>query len=455
MAECLTGTILRGWQATTLGDVCARGGGDIQTGPFGSQLHAFDYVPVGIPSIMPRNIGDNRIVSDGIARIAEADAERLRRYLVRPGDIVYSRRGDVERRALVRDEQDGWLCGTGCLRVRLGEGIVEPAFAAYYLAHPAVRAWIVQHAVGATMPNLNTAILSGVPFALPPLPEQRRIASILGALDDKIEINRRMSHTLESIARAIFKSWFVDFDLVRKKVEGGDVGLPLDIADLLPDAFEPSVVGPVPRGWSVSEIGGEVEAVGGSTPSTGNEVYWDGPIAFATPKDLANISAPALLNTERAVTAAGAATISSGVLEPGAVLMSSRAPIGYLALNEIPVCVNQGFIAMKCLHTLSSHYVMQWARSNMDSIVGNANGTTFLEISKRNFRPLPVVVPPQPLVERFTAIAESLHRQVVHSLRESETLRDLRDGLLPRLLSGELRVQDVGNPADRSFANIP
>lgn len=95
------------WLPTTLGEACKRGGGDIQTGPFGSQLHAADYVPAGIPSIMPQNIGDNRISEDGIARITDEDAQRLSRYLVRPGDIVYSRRGDVERRALIRDHEDG------------------------------------------------------------------------------------------------------------------------------------------------------------------------------------------------------------------------------------------------------------------------------------------------------------------------------------------------------------
>ena len=118
MVEHLLGPIPAGWDNLTLGEVCRRGGGDVQTGPFGSQLHAADYVSAGIPSIMPQNIGDNRVIENGIARITLADAERLSRYRVRAGDIVYSRRGDVERRALIREHEDGWLCGTGCLRVR-------------------------------------------------------------------------------------------------------------------------------------------------------------------------------------------------------------------------------------------------------------------------------------------------------------------------------------------------
>lgn len=184
------------WEILPLAEVCQRGGGDIQTGPFGSQLHAADYVENGIPSVMPQNIGDNQIRTDGIARITPEDARRLSRYLLEPGDIVYSRRGDVERRALVRQRETGWLCGTGCLRVRFGDGAVHPPYAAYYLGHPEVRAWIVRHAVGATMPNLNTSILGSLPFVLPPLGDQRAIAHILGTLDDKIELNRSQNETL-------------------------------------------------------------------------------------------------------------------------------------------------------------------------------------------------------------------------------------------------------------------
>src|SRR5690606_4574563 len=208
------------WERTTLGEAATRGGGDIRTGPFGSQLHASDYVPTGVPVIMPVNIGDNRLIKDGIAFISEEDAEQLSQHVVQEGDVIYSRRGDVKRRALVRAEEDGWLCGTGCLKVRLGDGYLDPEYTYYYLGHPIVQDWILRHAVGATMPNLNTSIMASVPLLVPPIDEQRRIASILGSLDDKIEHNRRMAQALERLARAIFKAWFVDFEPVRAKVEG-------------------------------------------------------------------------------------------------------------------------------------------------------------------------------------------------------------------------------------------
>lgn len=438
----LLGMIPSGWEYTTLGTACTSGGGNIQTGPFGSQLHAADYVPVGIPSIMPQNIGDNRILEDGIARITPQDANRLSRYLVRKGDIVYSRRGDVERRALVRDHEDGWLCGTGCLRVRLGEKGVDSRYASFYLGHPNVREWIVRHAHGATMPNLNTSILSACPFVIPPVAEQRAIAHILGTLDDKIELNRRMNETLEAMARALFKSWFVDFEPVRAKAEGRDTGLPQEIADLFPDSFEDSELGEVPRGWSVGTIGDLAEIAGGSTPSTKEPVYWNNGLhCWATPKDLSNLSTPVLLETERKITNAGVAQISSGLLPQGTVLLSSRAPIGYLAIAETPLAINQGFIAMKAKHDVSNLFLLLWAEWAHEDILGRANGSTFLEISKSNFRPIPVVAPQPELFAAFDKTARPLYEQIVANERESRTLAAQRDSLLPKLLSGELQVK--------------
>lgn len=260
MVESLFSCLPLHWKVTTLGECCTTSGGNIQTGPFGSQLHASDYVAFGIPSIMPQNIGDNRVFTEGIARITPEDAARLSRYLVQTGDIVYSRRGDVERRALIRAEEDGWLCGTGCLRVRFGNSEVDPLYASYYLGHPSVRGWIVRHAVGATMPNLNTSILSALPFVIPPLSEQKAIAHILGTLDDKIELNREMNQTLEAMARAIFKSWFVDFDPVRAKMEGRQpAGMDAATAELFPDEFEESALGMIPKGWKVIKLGNLID----------------------------------------------------------------------------------------------------------------------------------------------------------------------------------------------------
>ncbi len=296
--------------------------------------------------------------------------------------------------------------------------------------------------VGSVQKHFNIGDAKRLRVKLPPLAEQREIAGILGALDDKIALNRQMNATLEAIARALFQSWFVDFDPVRAKAEGrAPDGLAAETAALFPASFDDSALGPVPSGWRVSTIGEEVRVVGGSTPSTKEPAFWDdGEYAWATPKDLSYLSTPVLLSTSRQITELGLGQISSGLLPVGTVLLSSRAPVGYLAIAEIPVAINQGFIAMNCDQVLSNYYVLWWATLNMDAIKAKANGTTFQEVSKSSFRPIPVLVPTDNVIRAFDEIVGPLYRQIVRNEHESRTLAETRDALLPKLVSGELRV---------------
>ncbi|MCL4555491.1 MAG: restriction endonuclease subunit S [Gammaproteobacteria bacterium] len=331
------------WQITTLGEIINTGNGLIQTGPFGSQLHASDYVSLGVPVIMPINLVDNRISLDDVAYITDDDANRLAKHILKAGDIVYSRRGDVTRKALITEKEEGMFCGTGCLLIRPGYK-VESKFLAYFLSTPSSKEWIIRHAVGATMPNLNTSILSKVPLLLPDFSMQKRIAKILGDLDNKITLNRQINQTLEAMAQALFKSWFVDFDPVKAKLSalaaGGsanDANLAAmsaisgktteqlltlktthpdqfqqlyTTADLFPSEMVDSELGEIPKGWEVSEIGKEVTVVGGGTPSTSNSDFWEnGDVFWATPKDLSSLSDKVIIDTERKITQQGLSKI--------------------------------------------------------------------------------------------------------------------------------------------------
>ena len=196
------GEIPEHWEIETIGQLCENGNGTVQTGPFGSQLHAADYVKNGIPSVMPQDIVDNRIVATNIAQISKEDHQRLSRYQLFTGDIVYARRGDIGRRALVTENENGWLCGTGSLFIRVGNSGIEPHFLHYYLGLPAITAWITSRAVGTTMLNLNTEILKSVPVALPLKDEQQEIAAILDNIDKKTQVEESRKIALE----ALFKS---------------------------------------------------------------------------------------------------------------------------------------------------------------------------------------------------------------------------------------------------------
>ena len=297
-------------------------------------------------------------------------------------------------------------------------------------------------AIGSAQPLMTQGGLKVVRAKAPPLAEQKAIAAVLGALDDKIELNRRMNATLEAMARALFQSWFVDFDPVRAKLDGRPpAALDPATAALFPATFQDSEAGHIPKGWTIQPVGEVVNCVGGGTPSTAEPKYWEGGTHhWTTPKDFSSLQAPVLLDTDRKLTDAGIAKISSGLLPAGTLLLSSRAPVGYLAIAAMPVAINQGFIAMKCNERASNFFMLNWCQTNMAEIESRATGTTFAEISKQNFRPIRVVLPPKELMAAFTAKVAPLYAQITANLHQSRTLATLRDTLLPKLLSGELSV---------------
>jgi type I restriction enzyme S subunit len=292
--------------------------------------------------------------------------------------------------------------------------------------------------------RLATDLLLALETSLPSPREQKAIAHLLATLDDKIELNRRTNETLEAMAKALFQSWFVDFDPVRAKAEGRPTGLPDEISELFPDSFEDSDLGEIPSGWRVQAVGDVIECVGGSTPSTSETEYWDdGEYFWATPKDLSSLSEPFILDTAKKITEAGVQRISSGVLPAGTVLLSSRAPVGYIAVTTVPLSINQGFIALKSSDLGSSAYLLNWCLSNVQQFKDRASGTTFPEISKAAFRPIPFLVPSKQIMTAFSTKAQVLYDRVVLNMKQSDCLAKSRDALLPKLISGELRIPEA------------
>ena len=384
-------------------------------------------------------------------RVGLSESE-IERFSITRGDLLFARRSLVAEGAgkcsVVLDVDEPTAFESSIIRARPAAATSDPLYLYYFFCSPPGLHRLDTIRRQVAVAGITGRDLSGLEIPAPPLSEQRAIGHVLGTLDDKIEMNRRMNATLEAMARALFRSWFVDFDPVRAKMEGRDTGLPKEIADLFPDRLVNSELGDIPEGWEVSEIGAEVDAVGGATPSTKEPAYWDGgQHHWATPKDLSKLLSPVLLQTERKITDAGTHKISSGLLPPGTVLLSSRAPIGYLAITEVPTAVNQGFIAMICRKRLPALYVLFWCYENLEYIKDISGGSTFAEISKKAFRPLSVVVPPKTILGVYDDASCSLHECVVSNTREAALLASLRDLVLPKLVAGELRTINTDRAA--------
>lgn len=414
----------------------------LQTGPFGSQLHSYDYIESGVPVVPTEGIQGGRLDHSVLPKISEEKASELSRHRLLVGDVLFARRGAqaTGKTARVRENEAGFICGTGAIRARIhSETVLNRDFFAWFLSAPDTVAWIREQAIGATMPNLNPGIIKRIEVPLFPLPEQREIAAILGALDDKIELNRKTAATLEEMARALYRSWFVDFDPVHAKAAGrAPAHMDTQTAALFPGSFGEDGL---PEGWELTTIGEVGSIAGGATPKTKEPAFWDGGHhLWATPRDLSSLKQPVLFDTDRKITDAGLRKISSGLSPEGTLLLSSRAPIGYLAIAKMPVAVNQGFIAIRETNKISGLEAYFWCAENMDLIHANANGSTFQEISKKNFRSLQYVLAPPEVRNAFNKQGGALFDRISMLCQENQTLSTLRDTLLPRLMSGELRV---------------
>jgi type I restriction enzyme S subunit len=392
----------------------------------------------GVPLVTAKIVKGGRIEKPE-EFIAEADFDDwMRRGMPKPGDIVMTTEAPLGEVA----QLDGRKVALAqrVITLRGKPDVLDNTFLKFLLQSNPVQEELHSRGTGTTVVGIRQSELRKVSLTLPPLAEQKAIAAVLGALDDKIECNRRMNATLEAMARALFQSWFVDFDPVRAKLDGRPpAALDPATAALFPDSFQDSEAGHIPKCWTLQPVGEVVDCVGGGTPSTAEPKYWEGGTHhWTTPKDFSSLQAPILLDTDRKLTDSGIAKISSGLLPAGTLLLSSRAPVGYLAIAGMPVAINQGFIALKCNERVTNFFMLNWCQTNMAEIESRATGTTFAEISKQNFRPIRVVLPPKELMAAFTAKVAPLYAQITANLHQSHTLATLRDTLLPKLLRGEI-----------------
>lgn len=409
---------------STLGDLVKAGGGIIHTGPFGSQLHAEDYVAQGIPCIMPANMRDNRVDLSNISFISDEDAQRLSKYLVKEGDIVYSRRGNVTLKALIRKNEAGYFCGTGCLLLRPGN-LLDSDYLTYYLSTPKIQSWIISQAIGATMPNLNTGILSRIPFSGPEKSVQKKISSALRAIDDKLEINNRINAELEAMAKTLYDYWFVQFDFPDAngkpyKTSGGKM------------EYNTTLKREIPAGWAVNTLSQIANITMGQSPA--GEFYNEdgiGTLFFQGSTDFGW-----LFPTPRQYT-----TSPARMAKKGDILLSVRAPVGDMNIANADCCIGRGLAALNSKSSSDGFlfYVMKYFKQVFDR--RNAEGTTFGSMTKDDLHSLQVVCPEPGLLKRYDDIVSEYNKMIFTRSLENQDLTKLRDWLLPLLMNGQITVK--------------
>lgn len=393
-----------------LGAIVKEYGGVIQTGPFGSQLHQSDYRESGTPVIMPKDIIDDRIKTESIARIDDVMVNKLSRHVLQEGDIVYPRRGDLNKRAYITKTEAGWLCGTGCMKISVQDTPVYPKYLFYFLKRPDVVQYIENKAIGATMPNLSSSVLADIDISYPTFEQQKVMASFLSAYDDLIENNTRRIALLEESMRLLYQEWFV-----RLRFPGHEL---VKVVDGVPERWE----------WKPLEQICDL-TMGQSPPSDAYNQIGDG------------------LPFHQGVTRFGDRFVShdtycnqpNRVAEAGDILFSVRAPVGRINVTQDKIAIGRGLSAMRSKRGFQSFFYYQLKNHFFkEDMLGS--GAIFASVTKKQLSNELLLEPDYRIIKEFEMISRPVDQQVANLHRQNLRLTEARDLLLPRLMSGGILV---------------
>ena len=391
------------------------------------------------------NLDSGRLDLAKTEHLTEEDyVQWTRRVTPKTGDVVFSYETRIGEAALI---PAGLRC---CLGRRMGllrpkGGKIDPRFLLYAFLGPRFQDTLGSRTIhGSTVNRIPLTEMGNFPIEISTdIHEQRTIAHILGTLDDKIELNRRMNETLEAMARALFKSWFVDFDPVRAKMAGRDTGLPQHIADLFPDRMVDSELGEIPEGWEVKSFAETVEIIGGGTPKTSVSEYWDGDIPWFSVADAPTQSDIWVVDTAKKITRIGIENSSTRILPVGTTIISARGTVGRIALVGTPMAMNQSCYGVRSKISAQGLFDYFAIHGIVEILQQRTHGSVFDTITRNTLARVRVVSPFPEFVDAFEELIRPALERIHAGLLETRTLGTLRDTLLPNLISGELRIKDA------------
>ncbi|MFN7931365.1 MAG: restriction endonuclease subunit S [Blastocatellia bacterium] len=404
----------------------------------------------GVPLITAKIVKNGRIEEPN-EFIAEEDYDAwMTRGLPEPGDVVITTEAPLGEVAQLGNEKVA--LAQRIILLRGDKQRLDNTYLRYCLNAGYVQSQLHGRASGTTVTGIKQSELRRVEIALPPLEEQKRIAQTLRALDDKIELNRRMNATLEAMAQALFKSWFVDFDPVKAKAAGrAPAGMEADTAALFPSEFVESELGLIPKGWEVGSILTQAKLLSGGTPKTERPDYWNGNVKWASAKDVSQANQTFLIETERTITTKGLEESATQLIPAlGTVVVARGATTGRMVLFGKEMAMNQTCYALvSSIGTpLALHCQL---RRTIDVLVHAAHGSVFNTITTNTFSTSKTVLPSAETLQSFERIASPIFEKILTNTEECLSLATIRDALLPKLISGQLRIPEAEAMAEAAL----
>lgn len=390
-----------------------------------------EFQDEGVLFLNTTNIVSDRLDLTSANFVSEEKYSTIKKGRIRPLDIVMTTRGSVGKVALYNGQGKG-LINAQMLILRADGESIDPRFLFHVVRSDEFQRKLRNFASGSAQPQIPITDLRAVTIRYPNIGIQRKIATILSAYDDLIENNTRRIKILEQMAQMLYREWFVNFRFPgHEKV-----------------TMVESETGLIPEGWSIEPIASVTEILGGGTPATGVPEYWEkGDIDWYSPSDLTAASSMFMFGSAKKITELGLKKSSARLFPVNCVMMTSRATIGVVSINRTAACTNQGFITCVPGTRISHFYIYFWMLENKDKITSIATGATFKEINKRTFRELPIVVPSTSVLSQFQHTVSPIGGLIENLLRRNKILRYTRDLLLPKLVSGEVSVEQIKTEA--------
>ncbi|MCO5120386.1 MAG: restriction endonuclease subunit S [Burkholderiaceae bacterium] len=416
----------------------------IAAGPFGSNLVSRDYVEFGVPVIRGQNLS-GRWVAGEFVFVTATKAEQLRSNTAKPGDIVFTQRGTLGQVSVVPATPFGlYVVSQSQMKLTVDHSAADPRYVYYACTAPDFITQVHNNAVAAGVPHINLGILRGLEIPFPPMPMQAMAADVLAALDDRIDLLRQTNATLESIARALFKSWFIDFDPVRAKAEGREPeGMDAATAALFPSEFEESALGLIPKGWCTGDIYKVADVRYGAPFSSKLFNAEGGGLPLVRIRDLKD-EAPGVWTPE---------THPKGCkIQPGDIVVGMDGEFrAYLWGGEV-AWMNQRICMFIPKNGHSAAFVRSAIASPLAHVEATETATTVIHLGKADIDRFRIVIPTQEVGRAFGAVAQPLYDRIVASKQTMRSLSSVRDTLLPRLISGKLRLPEAQAQLEEAIA---